>query len=260
MRIRWIAVLPIDFVIQEVERLGLSAIEIKAPKQRKWLLIQGRKCQVSQTRLTRTHPKYPHSKAIGLYLPRVSWPDFIVYVTMPQTVEDKPAFYVVPRGAISKDTTWLIDALSTHKDNWHQLLEIQGAKELKRKFRYLTPPLKTVIAEALYKNFSVKLVKKAGRQRLLWFYQHRILIDGVKCIVMSTSRVGKVSDVISVRRPTGYWSSFVIYVAKDITNNGNMFFIIPASEVPETTTRSLKSPSMARYLNAWELISSLTGC
>ena len=91
---------------------------------------------------------------------------------------------------------------------------------------------------------------------MLRFYQHRILIDGIPCVVMATSRVSRLSDIIFVRRPAGSWATFIIYVVKDPISDRNNFFIVLASEAAETTTRSINLALLASYESAWDLLGS----
>jgi len=201
-------------------------------------------------------PKYRYARAVHLYLPRTSWPDFVIYVVMPRSSKDTPAFYIIPRGALSTDTEWALGRLESYRGNWKQLREVRDDASLERTFKFVSPVLQSAIIEANNKNLSVKPIKKSGRKRLLPFYQHRVLIADVACTVMSAPRVERLSDTVFVRRPTDSLGAVVIYVVKEPTTDEKRFFVIPAAEILKTTTRSLGSEWLKRFEDGWQLLKS----
>ena len=245
--------LPIDLVSAEISRLGLRAeppleMHPSRPKSAKWILIEGRRCQVI--------PTTQATRCSLLYVPRTAWPDFLVYVAMPRSPNNTQAFYIVPRGALSADTTRAPDSsfLQKYLNGWEQLREKQDSRALLRRTKVLSAALKSVVMEARSRNLSVKLLRKANRSRLPLIFQHRVFIDGVRCTVMSATRIAG-RTVIVLRRPVTNWGLFVIYVVIEPGTRSKMF-VIPSREVQRTTSRSMNSEWLKPYLDAWGLLAA----
>ena len=252
---------PIDLVVAEASRLGLqvawpSETHPFGPKSGKWVLIQGRRCQVIPATVFDCFD-HPSSQAAPLYVPRLDWADFMVYVGAPKYPEDSKTFYVVPRGALSADSSRALDSafLQKYVNAWELLATPPRHRTLVRRKKVLSPALKAVVMEAKRRNLSVRLLRKKKGSRIPLLFQHQLYIDGIPCAVMSATAIrGK--PVVVLKRPANEWGAFVVYAVAGGQSDFDSFFVIPADEIKKTTTRSLTSPWLEQYREAWHLLAA----
>jgi len=254
--------LPIDIVIAEAIRLGLrveppSETHPFGPKSGKWILIQGRRCQVIPATVFNSCSDYPETRTAPLYVPRLDWADFMVYVAVPKSPDDSKTFYVVPRGALSADTSRALDSvfLQKYMNAWELLRTPHPSQALVRRKKVLSPALKALVMEAKRRNLQVQLLRKEKGSRNPLMFQHQAYIEGIPCAVMSATPI-RGRQVVVLKRPVNELGAFVVYVVSGAQSNFTAFFVIPTGEVKKTTTRSLTSPWLEPYREAWHLLAA----
>jgi hypothetical protein len=188
-----------------------------------------------------------------IYLPRTSFADFVIYV--PMNV-DSTDFYVVPRGALSKDTCLTLASLEQYKNAWHLLSQVSVDMMMRRNNR-LSWQLQSVILAAESRGLQFEMIRTAkGKSRktnFRTFHQRRIIIEGKRCAIYSASEVigtkTKECRVIVVKAPCDDWADFRVYLTKF-----GVTYVVPRGHIPKTTTFSLNSAVLISYENAWDLL------
>ncbi len=248
----------IHFAIEEARHRGLD-VKTEKPHRGSFsrLLIEGRPCQAVPARRFGPNLRYSRAECIQLYLPRTRWPDFLIYVTRLKD-SAKPSFYIVPRGDISADTARTPASLESYKDAWHLVQMIPSGERTKREFKELSTAIRAVVKKAGEMSLSVSLFNRPPR-RLPNPYQHRALIQGHKCQVMTAPRCSANRDhdswkTVRITEPKDKWGEFVIYVVNPPEKSHRGFFIIPRGLINRTTSRTLSSPWLEAYADAWDLL------
>jgi hypothetical protein len=242
-------------VIAEARSRDLLVSFGDAPSEVPWkyLHIAGRPCQVSRTSLIHTSQEYVEATSLPIYLPRTSFADFVIYV--PMNV-DSTDFYVVPRGALSKDTCLTPASLEQYKNAWHLLSQVSLDMMMRRNNR-LSWQLQSVILAAESRGLQFEMIRTAkGKSRktnFRTFHQRRIIIEGKRCAIYSASEVigtkTKECRVIVVKAPRDDWADFRVHLTKF-----GITYVVPRGHIPKTTTLSLNSPVLIPYENAWDLL------
>lgn len=253
----------INSITEEARRQGFQVEPIEefsgSGLGRKRLLIEGRRCQIIPARSFKSNRDYPKRESIQLYLPRTSWPDFLIYVVKQRADSDKLGLYIMPRGDLSADTARSLSSLKRFENAWHFLGADLPDEKFARHFRELSFSLKIVQDAAKRNGFSVSLVKRGGWSRVPDMFQHRILIHGRRCQVMSASRCSSDSDdpswnTVRIKMPKEPWGGFVIYVVNPPEEDVSQIFVIPRCDISKTTTRSLLGDWLNHYYEAWQLL------
>lgn len=170
-------------------------------------------------------------------------------------------FFVVPRGAIDKETAvcsstnWIFE----YQDAWHLLTEELSPDKLERRFRILNSKTGGVIAAAEKKGCQVDLIRKKGRH-FPFYRQNKLVINGRRCQVMSASRLSKDQNlyhsmVVNLNPPRDKWAEFLIFVIPQ-ADGRSPIFIVPRDRVPHKTTATLTAGWFLDFLDAWSLIAS----
>ena len=257
----------IDLITEEAKRQGLRVQRLlRAPDRqaKRWLLIGGRSCQAIPARVFHPDPDNPENEAVSLYLPRTDWPEFLIYVVEPETEGQQSSFYVVPRGALSADTARAPTSkqLKRYEDAWSLLATVPKGRETARRFRLLSWALRIAAQEAVRSGLHVTLVPHQKKTKLFRWRQHRVYIGGRRCHVMSAPRLStnpgnRAWKAVRLKDPKENWAEFIIYVAKGPPEPPRpLLFIVPRLKIQQTTTRTLSSPWLAEYANAWRLLSA----
>ena len=244
-------------VVTEARSRDLLVSFGDAPSEIPWkyLHIAGRPCQVSRTSLFHTSDEYVEATAIPIYLPRTSFADFVIYVPMNLETAD---FYVVPRGALSKDTSLTPATLEQYKNAWHLLSQVSSDMMMRRS-NHVSWQLQSVILAAESRGLKFELIRSAKAKRrhknLRTFLQRRLVIEGKRCSIYSASEVpqpkGKECPVVVVKAPRDSWPEFQLYLTKS-----GVTYVVPRGHIRRTTTLSLNSPALVPYENAWHLLTS----
>jgi len=244
-----------DAVVAEARSRDLLVSFADAPSEVPWkyLHIAGRPCQVSRTSLYHTSQTYVEATALSIYLPRTSFADFVIYVPMNLNAMD---FYVVPRGALSKDTCLTIETLEKYKNAWHLLSQVSLDMMMRRNNR-LSWQLQSVILAAESRGLQFELIRSAKAKRrqtnFRTYLQRRIIIEGKRCAIYSAPEVigtkAKECRVVVVKAPRDDWADFQVYLTKM-----GITYVVPRGHIPKTTTLSLNSPVLIPYENAWDLL------
>jgi len=244
-----------DAVVAEARSLDPLVSFGDAPSEVPWkyLHIAGRPCQVSRTSLFHSSQIYVEATAFSIYLARTSFADFVIYVPMNLNTTD---FYVVPRGALSKDTCLTIETLEKYKNAWHLLSQVSLDMMMRRNNR-LSWQLQSVILSAESRGLQFELISSAKakrRQKIFRTYlQRRIIIAGKRCAIYSASEVigaeAKQYHVVVVKAPRDDWADFQLYLTKI-----GVTYVMPRGHIVKTTTLSLNSPALVPYENAWDLL------
>jgi hypothetical protein len=244
-----------DAVIAEARSRDLLVSFGDAPTEVPWkyLHIAGRPCQVSRTSLVHTSPEYLDATSLPIYLPRTSFADFVIYVPMNL---DSADFYIVPRGALSKDTCLTQASLEKYKNAWHLLSQASLDMMMRRNNRF-SWQLQAVILAAESRGLQFELISsaKAKRRRKNFrsYLQRRIIIEGKRCAIYSAPEVigakAKECRIVVVKAPRDDWADFQVYLTKM-----GITYVVPRGHIAKTTTLSLNSPVLVPYENAWDLL------
>jgi hypothetical protein len=240
-------------VIRQAETLGLAVERVSNPRQ---LYIARQPVQVTLACLVVANSNYPNAKSLALYLPRGSFPAFLIYVTEDQT----PNFYIVPRGLLSHDTSMTRESLEPYRNAWGLLNSAASPGLTDRHFAAISPILETVASAARAAGLETQYIttrnglKRPGSYRRV--FQRRVLIAGRRCQVYSAVRVDKrlpFDDqcVVNLKAPTTNWSEFNLYLVED-----GSVFVFPRDDRKRQTTMSLSSPEFQSYRDAWHLLSA----
>src|SRR5579872_3263911 len=139
---------PLREVMAEAQAHGLSVQRLTGYGKvldARLLAIEGMICQIVRTRQV-PQVDYPTAAYARLYLPRTEFADFLIYVAFPSTGD--PSFYVVPRGAMSKDTAWSLGSLEQYRDAWQVLKGKIAPDQTERHFTTLNWQLQAVVDSA----------------------------------------------------------------------------------------------------------------
>lgn len=159
---------PIELAITEASSRGLriERLPINSKQHtfdRRLLLIEGRRCQVIPSRLGHPSEEYPDAEYLSLYLPRGEWPDYLIYVL--SGIES--AFWIVPRGKMSKDTGRTPQSMEPYREAWDLLR--QGLDESPKQFEVLNWQLEAVKASAQEAGLQIELIPtKKYREGRRW--------------------------------------------------------------------------------------------
>jgi|HubBroStandDraft_4_1064222.scaffolds.fasta_scaffold25127_4 hypothetical protein len=249
----------IDLVKRKAEELGLKCQHTRTYGKRhsKWLVIEGRPCQVVSARIYR-HPDSTRIAVYGLYLPASHWPDFLIYVSMDK--QGLASFFVVPRGEATKSTSlcapenWLFK----YKDAWSLLSENLAPERLERRFEELNWKLQKLITVAQSKRYNVQLIPKGK-----WpgHVQNRIRINGRQCQVMSASRLSSDRNarewkLININPPRNTWAEFLIFILPSDSEQTSIF-IVPRERIQKKTTTSITAKWINECADRWDLLAPI---
>ena len=251
----------IELVIAEALSRGLRIERLASqskrhPFDKRLLLIEGRRCQVIPSRRGHPSAEYPDAEYFPLYLPRTDWPDFLIYVSL---IENQPVFRIVPRLEMSKDTGLAPESLEPYRDAW-ELLQ-QTFFPSSKKFEILSWQLQGVKTSAEKAGLEVEFIKtKKTEDGRRWppVIKRRILISGKKCAVFSVARISQDPEKSSYnyavfKASDEDWPEFQLHIVKS-TGRACDVFVIPRKHIAATTSASLDHPELARYKNAWALL------
>jgi len=249
---------PIEAVVAEAKSRGLSVDRITGTRKNTFdsrlLYIEKKPCQVVKTALDSTSPEYAYAKSLPLYLPRTSFADFIIYVTMDST---PPCFYIIPRGVLSHDTSRTTESLDEYRNAWDLLTANISPALKERRFESISSQLQSVVSAAQREGLEVELIRtEKGKKRSDYrsFFQRRALIAGKRCAIYSAVRVNKNIElnqysIVVLKVSTDSWTEFRLYLAED-----GAVYIIPRDKLTHTTTFSLNSLDLRPYRKAWDLL------
>jgi hypothetical protein len=253
--------LPIDAVVIEARARGLRIQRVFHLHGRvgildsRCLLIEEKPCQVLRTRNHISNPASPQAVSIPLHVPRSDWADFIIYVVRPRR-DDGFGYYVVPRGALSKNTSFASESLESYRDAWDSLRHLVDPKLTERRFTVLNWQVGAVVRSATEAGLDVVLIR--GRKRWPIFLQTRVLIAGRRCALHSFSRVSnnpnqRNFNYVALRALKENWPEFQLYVLRQ--ENEYLTYIIPRDAVKKDTSLSTENPRLLFYRNNWNLLS-----
>jgi hypothetical protein len=239
-----------------IERLASQSK--RHPFDKRLLLIEGRRCQVIPSRRGHPSAEYPDAEYFPLYLPRTDWPDFLIYVSL---IENHPVFRIVPRVEMSKDTGLAPESLERYRDAL-ELLQ-QNLPPLSKKFKILSWQLQAVKTSAKKAGLEVEFIKtKKTEDGRRWppVIKRRVLIAGKKCAIFSAARISQDPEkhgynyaVFKVSNED--WPEYQLHIVKSVGSACDVF-VIPRKHIAATTSASLDHPELARYKNAWALLTT----
>jgi hypothetical protein len=256
---------PIDLVIAEATSRGLEIERLPAESgphtfDKRLLLIEGRRCQAIPSRSGHPNAEYPHAEYFPLYLPRTDWADFLVYVSL---TENPPVFYIIPRLEMSKDTGRAPGSLEPYRHAWELLQQDLPSGSSEKSFEVLNWQLQPVTKSAKDAGLVVEYIDtKKHRDAGRWppVIKRRVIIAGRKCAIFSAARLSQDPEkhqysyaVFNV--PEEKWSEFLLYVVNSADNSWGVF-VIPRKHLTSRTSASLDHPELARYKNAWNLLTA----
>jgi hypothetical protein len=204
-------------------------------------------------------PRWPRALSIPIYVPRTSWPDFVIYVV--PTLSHPPEYYIVPRGMLSKDTALSPSTLGKYRDAWDLLKGMGSPRKLARRFAVLNWQLRDAMEAAKRAGLWSALIRRT-RKRWPFFCQTRLIVEGRRCTLHSLSRVSQDAtrashEYVFVRKPSeDDWAEFHLYLLRGI--GGSHVFVVPGGAIRASTTLSLKNVNLSACRNNWNLLSQHT--
>jgi hypothetical protein len=225
-------------VLTKASELGIK-IELR---DKRTVYLDRRPCQAIQSKW---HENFRNCRAMSLYMPRLGFADFLLYVA-----DGQATVYVVPRGLIKYDTVWAEVALEPYKEAWH-LLKETTAILFERKMESVSIQLRKIIAEADKHNLSHELVRsKRGESRNDYrtFMQRRILVQNKRCAIFTAKILpegGHLWPTAMFKTPKDDWAEVLLYIL------GDDVFVVPRSKMPYDTTLDLQSSRIYDYRNSW---------
>jgi hypothetical protein len=255
--------IPIEIVAAEAASHGLRVERIPVRSKRdifdkRRLLIEGKRCQVIPSQIGHPNVNYPQAEYFPLYLPRTEWPDFLIYVTPDEIC---PVFHVILRAEMSKDTGRTPETLERYREAW-DLLRQQPPESLK-KFETVSWQLEVIRSLAQKVGLEVEFIKtKKHRNGRRWppVIKRRVLIADKKCAVFSATRISKNPEKAQYnyavfKVPDEEWPDFQLYVVRCV-DEPSYVFVVPRGHIDTTTSASLDHSELARYKNAWDLLTA----
>lgn len=220
----------------------------------RFALIEGKRCQIVRTYYRATNPSLPKDVYIGLYLPRREWADFVIYVV--RRIEPME-FYIVPRGALSKDTALSSQTLDRYRDAWYVLSGKVSPGKLKRRFTIVSPKLKAVKKAAKQAGLKLRLIRPSKvRRRWPVYIQTHVRIEGRLCSLHSFSRIKVSSGCVFFRRPKSTRAEFHLYMLPD---SDGPVWIFPFGAIQANNSISLGNEKLKAYENNWSLLTQPVG-
>jgi len=251
---------PIHEVIVEAQAHGLSVRRLTGYGKvldARLIAIEGRICQIVRTRQV-TDSLYLSAVNSPLYLPRNVFADFLIYVAFPSN--GSLQFYVVPRGAMTKDTMWSLKSLEQYRDAWQVFKQPITTRQTERRFTTVNWQLQAIIDAAKDASLDVTLIGLKKRAQWPTFVQRRVIVGGRKCAVYSCTRLSpdptaSLHNFIFLRIPTNTWAEFQICLVKDGPNEYQVY-VIPRGAIQKKTTASLENSDLQSYKGNWKLLSA----
>jgi hypothetical protein len=239
---------------------GLRVKRIIFSDQKRWdgrsVVIEDKPCQIVRTRYCVSKPGSPKALSIPLYLPRTDWPDFVIYVVR-RPPNGLLEFYIVPRGALSKDTELCPSTLERYRDAWGLLKETLSPDLVERRFADLNWQLRNAIAAAKRAGLEVSLIPLRHNRPWPLFVQTKVIIADRKCTLHSLSRINSDPSqnehaYVALRKQKTAWAEFQLYVLPDLKEP--VVYVIPSASIKADTSVSLKNERLAFYRNKWSLL------
>jgi len=245
---------PIDIVIDEARARKFRVQRLTGYGKvldSRLVLVEQQICQVIPTH-RKPVQEHPEKSWVPLYLPRNRYADFLIYL-----VQAPERFcYVVPRGAMSKDTGRSVESMEQYRNAW-DLLQQKVAPALKqRRFTIINHQLQTIIDAAEHAKLEITLIGRKHPGRWPVYQQRRVIVADRKCAVYTWTRLTRdptnsAYECVFVRTPQDGWAEFQLCVV----NGDESVYVIPRGVIPEKTTLSLNNPHLAFHANNWKLLS-----
>jgi hypothetical protein len=240
-------------LVTEATAKGFLAQRVISSSERRWkgrfLVVEGKPCQIIVTRYHVSSPHLSDAVSIQLYLPRTDFPDFLIYVV--QQIEQPLEFYVIPRGALSKDTHLSPNTLEKYRSAW-DLLKSCSADQVERHFADLNWQLRAVMQGTEKAGLECTLIRR--RKRWPRFFQTRVIIAGRRCSLYSLSRINP--DYVALRKQDATWCEFQLYALRDAKESA--VYVIPTGSIKANTSVSLTNEKLMAYRDNWGLLSHTT--
>jgi hypothetical protein len=219
----------------------------------RFVLIENRPCQIIKTRYVVSNPRSPKDVSVTLYLPRTEWPDFLIYVARREATRPLD-FYIVPRGNLSKDTSWSPDTLEKYRKAWSLLKEKVSSHETTRRFTILSQKLKDVMTVTKAAGLEVVLIRPAKHRRWPVFLQTLVVIAGRRCSLHSFSRINSIASgsCVFLRKPKSRRAEFHLYMIS--ASKEPPVYVFPRGAIEANTSVSLNNETLKNYRNNWALL------
>lgn len=254
--------MPVHEVITEARANGLSVQRLSGYGKildARLLAVEGRMCQIIRTRQV-IDSHYPNAVYAPLYLPRTEFADFLIYVAFSSS--GPPRFYVVPRGAMTKNTAWSLECLERYRDAWQVFKQPITTGLTERHFTVLNWQLQAIIKAAEDVALDVTLIRLKKRSPWPVFVQRRAIVNGRRCAVYSCTRLSSDPtaqgyNFVFLRSPTNKWAEFQLCIVKDGPNEYQIY-VFPRGAIQKQTTASLDNTEFQSYKTNWKFLSAPT--
>jgi hypothetical protein len=266
-------------VEESAKYAGLEIEHIKTKKHqdgREWppvikrrILIAGKKCAIfSAARISQDPEKreynYAHFRAS-----QEDWPEFQLYVI--KGADNSSDIFVVPRDHLITTTSASLDhpELARYKNAWNLLIQKSEALAAVPPIRWRepkVPPAPTkhakILQETVRRAESQGLIVESadsdvtshkGVQSFLYISKKRCQV--IQSSVITVTKRRNVFEYLPLNPPASEWPEFLIfYATRPDDPSEATFYIIPRTELPRHTSRSLSSKWLKQYLEAWQLL------
>ena len=242
-------------IIKAAEDAALDVELIRRRRPSPWpifvqrrAIVGGRRCAVYCCTRLSPDPTVPRHNFVLLKTPTTKWAEFQLFL-----VKDGPkeyVTYVVPRGAIQKQTTISLDnpAFQSYKSNWKLLAapveELDAITPIEWR---PAPPHKEVpvvlaktMLQAQSHGLSVEPV--STNKRGVCLSDKCLYISQKPCQIMQARTVimGKTGGrYVSVNIPKTDWAEFLVFfVPPEIEGAAPTFYVVPRTRIIKPTTLS----------------------
>lgn len=265
-------------VKQSAQNAGFEVELIKTKKHqdgRQWpsvikrrLLIAGKKCSIFTAARISQDPEKRQYNYANFKASQEKWPEFQLYVV--KGAGNFTDVFVVPRNHLITSTSASLDhpELARYKNAWNLLTKGSEALAAIPQIQWREP--KSQPAPTKHALVLQEVVRKAERQGLIVEFadgdvtshkgvQNFVYISKKRCQVIQSSVITamKGPDVfryLPLIAPTSEWAEFLIFYVKWTDERKVMFYVIPRTELPRKTSRSLSSKWLKEYHEAWHLL------
>jgi len=270
----------LEIVSESAKHAGLEVQLIQRENYRKggrWppiikrrIIIAGKKCALfSAVRLTQNPTKIQYNYAL-FRISKEAWPEFQLYV-----VENPPGspfdVYVIPRHHLTKETTASLEhpELVRYKNAWSLVTAsremLSTVPPIQWREQTSPPPptrhfldLQETIRKAedlglLVEPAEGEVASPISVQSFIYISKKPCQVIQAKVLTMRPKE--KNFQYLALNPPTSTWAEFLIFRSPQLgTVGGAKYYVVPRQELGKATSRSLESPWLKQFEEAWHLL------
>lgn len=254
--------------------LEVELIETKKHRDgRRWppvikrrMLIAGRKCALFSSRRLAKDPQKAEYNYVFFGVPKSEWADFVVYIV--RIADSAWDLFVIPKKHLTKSTSASLDhpELVRYKNAWSMVTASPESLSTIPPIQWREPSAPApptrhslLLQEAIREAESHQLPASSAEGDVSSHkgVQSFIYVNMRPCQVLRAkvlTRIvgGKNWSYLALARPKSEWPEFFIFQSLQPDENASpKFYIIPRKALNRASSRSLESPWLREYENAW---------